>query len=183
MLISSDSLSLAALQQFPSDIATALKTVRGGAATASDCVLCPQCGSVALNDLTPPIELFQNTMLLGTIIPIVANGYARLLKMIDEETNIAIAAGQNKTFRFQDYGGFFESQHKLGPKCPCDAGSISFNSVEMPAQEWRRTVCALLRIDVHGYEQGGLKHKGLKDLITDLVSLIFLSNNLQFGGF
>jgi hypothetical protein len=38
-------------------------------------------------------------------LPIVANGYQRLLKMIDEETDAAEAAGQTKTFRFHDYGG------------------------------------------------------------------------------
>ena len=37
-------LSLASLQQFPTDIVSALATVRGAAATASNCIWCPQCG-------------------------------------------------------------------------------------------------------------------------------------------
>ena len=163
-----DSLSLAALQQFPSDIVTALRIVRGGAATASDCIWCPQCGSFGLDNPTPPIEMFQNTMLLGTIIPIIAHGYARLLKMIDVETELAIAAGQTKTFRLQDYGGLFGSQEKIRSMSSCDGGELSFNSVEMPAQQWRTTVRALLRVDVYGHEQESFKYKGLKDLITEL---------------
>lgn len=151
---------------------TALRTVRGGAATASECIWCPQCGAIAVDEATPPIELFQNTMLLGTMIPVVANGYARLLQKIDEETEIAIAAGQTKTFRFEDYGGFFGNEERVRLMGNCDIGGLSFKGVEMPAQQWRTTVRALLRLDVYGHEQNGFKHKGLKDLITELVSLM-----------
>jgi hypothetical protein len=57
-------LALSSLQQLPADITAALKTVRGAAGTASSCIWCPRCGSVVLEDLNPPIESFQNTMLL-----------------------------------------------------------------------------------------------------------------------
>jgi hypothetical protein len=57
-------LSLSSLQQFPSDIVSALKTVRGAAATAAASIWCPRCGAVGLEDPNPPIEAFQNTMLL-----------------------------------------------------------------------------------------------------------------------
>jgi hypothetical protein len=99
-------LALASLQQFPTDIVPALKTVRDAAATAATSIWCPQCGTVALEMPNPPIEGFQNTMLLGTILPIIANGYQKLLKMVDQETDAAVAGGQTKTFRFHDYGGF-----------------------------------------------------------------------------
>jgi len=92
--------------------------------------------------------------------------------MIDEETDIAIAAGQTKTFRLQDYGGFFRSQEQIKLMGPRDGDGYYCNSVEMTAQQWRTTVRALLRIDVYGHEKDGFKYKGLKDLITELVSLI-----------
>lgn len=162
-------LSLASLQQFPSDIVAALKIVRGAAATAAQSLWCPQCGSVLLDTPTPPIESFQNTMLLGTIIPIIANGYGRLLKMIDEETDQAIAAGQTKMFRFHDYGGLCGRQTTTVQQAmTCVEKDLFFNAVEMPPAQWRTTVRALLRVDIYGHEQPAFKHKGLKDLVSEM---------------
>lgn len=140
-------LALASLQQFPSDIVAALATVRGAAATAANSLWCPQCGSVLLESATPPIEAFQNTMLLGTILPIIANGYGRLLKMIDAETDKAIASGQTKTFRFHDYGGLCGRQESVQQAMTCVEKELFFNAVEMPPAQWRTTVRALLRVD------------------------------------
>lgn len=103
-------LSLASLQQLPTDSVAALKTVRGAAQVAANSIWCSQCGSVAVENPNPPIETFQNTMLLGTILPIIANGYQRLLRIIDDETTAAEAAGQTKMFRFLDYGGLCGTQ-------------------------------------------------------------------------
>ncbi|KAF8867203.1 hypothetical protein BDZ45DRAFT_700163 [Acephala macrosclerotiorum] len=161
-------LSLSALQSLPTDIVVALKTVRGAAATAAQCIWCPQCGAVVLENPNPPIESFQNTMLLGTILPIIANSYQRLLKMVDEETDAAEATGQTKTFRFQDYGGLCGKQESVEAAMTCMEKELLFNAVEMPAHQWRTTVRALLRVDIYGHEQDGFKHKGLKDLVTEM---------------
>ena len=161
-------LALASLQQFPSDIVSALKTVRGAAATAAQSIWCPQCGAVVLDNPNPPIEAFQNTMLLGTVLPIIANGYARLLKMIDDETDAAVAAGQTKTFRFHDYGGLCGKQQTVLEAMTCVEKEMAFNAVEMPPVQWRTTVRALLRVDIYGHEQPGFHHKGLKDLVAEM---------------
>jgi hypothetical protein len=161
-------LSLAAMQSLPSDIVSALKTVRGAAATAASSVWCPQCGSVLLDSPTPPIESFQNIMLLGTILPIIANGYGRLLKMIDEETDAATNAGQMKEFKFQDYGGLCGGQQSIQQAIACAEKDLLFNAVEMPPVQWRTTVRALLKVDIYGHEQEGFKHKGLKDLVSEV---------------
>lgn len=110
-------LALASLQQLPSDSVSALRAVRGAAHVAANCIWCPQCGSVAVDNPNPPIESFQNTMLLGTILPIIANGYQKLLIIIDNETSAAEAVGQTKTFRFQDYGGLCGQQVRIFPWC------------------------------------------------------------------
>jgi hypothetical protein len=165
-------LSLASMQQFPSDIVTALKTVRGACATAASSIWCRQCGTFMLENPCPPIEAFQNVMLLGTILPIIANGYQRLLQMVDDETNTAESVGQMKTFNFLDYGGLCGQQatatKTLGPACAEKEGL--FKPVEMPPQQWRTIVRALLRVDIYGHEQPGFKHKGLKDLVTEMES-------------
>lgn len=154
-------LSLASLQEFPKDIVPALRTVRSACATAAGSIWCQKCGGpVLLDDPNPPIESFQNVMLLGTILPIIANGYQRLLQMIDDETTTAESLGQMKSFRFQDYGGLC-GQPTVA--CPNIARPI-----EMSPGTWRTTVRALLRVDIYGHEQPGFKHKGLKDLVTEM---------------
>ncbi|KAG0649680.1 Fusaric acid cluster transcription factor FUB10 [Hyphodiscus hymeniophilus] len=161
-------LALASLQQFPTDIVSALKTVRGAAATAAYSLWCKDCGSVMLDTPTPPIESFQNTMLLGTILPIIANGYGRLLTMIDAETDQAVASGQMKTFRFHDYGGLCGRQISIQEAMICAEKEFLFNALEMPPAQWRTTVRALLRVDIYGHEQPEFKHKGLKDLVDEM---------------
>jgi hypothetical protein len=116
---------------------------------------------------TPPIESFQNTMLLGTIIPIIANGYASLLTMIDKETDLATAAGQMKIFNCQDYGGLVSNQESM-QDTGCDDKKLLLDAVEMPPAQWRTTVRALLRVDIYGHEQNAFKHKGLKDLVSEM---------------
>lgn len=161
-------LALSSLQQFPTDVVSALKTVRSAAGTAAGSIWCSNCGAVLGEHGTPSIEVFQNIMLLGTILPTIADGYQRLLKMVDDETEAAAAAGQTKTFRFQEYGGLSEHQQDLQMAMSCAEQQVFINNVEMPPQQWRATVRALLRIDIYGHETPGFKHKGLKDLVEDL---------------
>jgi hypothetical protein len=186
-------LSLAALQTLPTDVVVALKTVRGAAATAASCIWCPQCGSIVLENPEPPIESFQNTMLLGTILPIIANSYQKLLKMVDDETDAAEAAGQTKSFRFQDYGGMCGRQATVEETMACLDKELLFNTVEMPAHQWRTTVRAMLRVDIYGHDGDGMKHKGLKDLVAemelrqrarhDLLDAHYASGALHVGHF
>ncbi|KAH7330294.1 hypothetical protein BKA65DRAFT_527905 [Rhexocercosporidium sp. MPI-PUGE-AT-0058] len=161
-------LALAALQQLPNDIVPALVAVRSAARTASESIWCPQCGSVALDNPNPPMDAFQNTMLLGTILPIIANGYKKLLDMVDKETEIAMAAGHMKTFKFNDYGGMCGKMSTIAQAITCFEKTMFFEPVEMPPQQWRTTVRAMLRVDIYGHEQPGFKHKGLKDLVAEM---------------
>lgn len=161
-------LALASLQTFPTDIVPALKTIRGAAAVAAASIWCPQCGSIVLENPNPPIEAFQNTMLMGTILPIIANGYQRLLKMIDDKTDQAIAAGSTMTFKFHEYGGMCGRQENVETAMTCLEKEMFFNPVQMSPHSWRNTVRALLRVDIYGHEQHGFKHKGLKDLVTEM---------------
>ncbi|RFU35975.1 hypothetical protein B7463_g347, partial [Scytalidium lignicola] len=161
-------LSLASLQEFPSDIKSALFTVRRAVITAEQVLYCPRCGTILMIEPNPSIESFQNTMLLGTILPIIANGYTRLLKMIDEETDAAITSGQMKTFHLQEYGGLCGKQNAVEIPLTCTEAAIFFNQIDLQPSEWRSAVRALLRIDIYGYEQSGCKHKGLRDLVSEL---------------
>lgn len=98
-------LALSSLQTLPVDSVNALGVVRNAAKTAAMTIWCPQCGSVVVDNPNPPMESFQNMMLLGTLLPIIANAYQQLLKMVDHEAEVANALRQTKMFRFQEYGG------------------------------------------------------------------------------
>jgi hypothetical protein len=161
-------LSLASLQEFPSDIIAALRTVRSACATAAGSIWCQKCGGpVLLDNPNPPIESFQNIMLLGTILPIIANGYQKLLQMVDDETTRAESLRQTKTFRFFDYGGLCGRQ-AISDEVACAETTKLASPIEMSPQQWRTTVRALLRVDIYGHEQPGFKYKGLKDLVAEM---------------
>jgi len=103
-------LALSSLQTLPVDSVDALRVVRGAAQTAAMTIWCPQCGSVVVDTPDPPMESFQNTMLLGTLLPLIANAYRQVLKMVDHEAEVANALHQPKLFRFQEYGGLCGAQ-------------------------------------------------------------------------
>jgi hypothetical protein len=161
-------LALASLQQLPSDIATALATVRSAATTASKSIWCPSCGSVILHKTTPPVDAFQNLMLLGTILPIIANCYGRLLDMIDVETRRADAAGEMKPFNFTAYGGLPQSPELTSKSQPCSQQADFLNGLEMAPSQWRAAVRALLRVDIYGHKADDITLKGLKDLVSEM---------------
>ena len=151
-------LAMSSLQEFPIEVETALATVRAAANTAQSSIRCPKCGHCAATSITPPIEAFQNTMLLGTILPIIANGYKRLLVMVDEETETAKALGIKKVFRVSAYGGL------CGPDTLCGAAK-HLDNVIMEPNEWRAAVRGLLRLDVYGMD--GVT-SGLRGIISEM---------------
>lgn len=152
-------LAMSSLQEFPTVIETALSTVRAAANTAQAAIRCETCGTPAVTDLHAPIETFQNMMLLGTILPIIANGYKRLLVMVDEEAELARIAGAKKIFSMKAYGGLACSEDPL-----CGAARHLEMSVMEPT-EWRAAVRGLLRADVYGLEA---VTPGLKGIIIEI---------------
>lgn len=161
-------LALASLQLLPTDVVSGLRTIRTAAATAATTIWCPQCGSVILEQKRPPMDAFQNTMLLGTLLPIIAHGYQKLIDMVDAEANAAQAAGETKTFDFQEYGGLCVNQTTMQGEMACLEKEMMFTPVEMPPMQWRSTIRALLRVDIYGHDGTGYKYKGLKGLVTEI---------------
>lgn len=151
-------LALASLQPFPQDIASALTAVRSAANTAHTCLQCPTCSFVIPREINPPIEAFQNTMMLGTILPTIAHGYKRLLRMVDCETEVAQQAGSKKRFDFANYGVLLNSSTDCGEFSP-------WAKQDLEPAEWRANVRKLLRADVYGYE--GFT-KGIRGIVEEM---------------
>jgi hypothetical protein len=151
-------LAMSSLQEFPNEVESALSTVRAAANTAQSSIRCPKCGHCAATMITPPIDAFQNMMLLGTILPIIANGYKRLLVMVDEETQKAKSLGIKKVFRISAYGGL------CNPDTLC-AKAEHLDEAAMEPDEWRVAVRGLLRVDVYGMD--GVT-PGLRGIISEM---------------
>lgn len=175
-------LSLASLQEFPAEIKSALVTVRSAAVTAEKVLHCPQCMAILTIEPTPPIETFQNMMLLGTILPIIANGYMRLLKMLDEETDKAIEEGRLKTFCLQEYGGLCWKDSADEDVLASTEKLFVHSKVDLQPSQWRNAVRGLLKTDIHGYEQSGFKRTGLKDLVWEMECLQRIRHGLVAPG-
>jgi len=171
-------LALDSLQRLPNDVVPAMKVARTAARAAHDAVLCDTCGNPPLEQsFVPPIASFQSLMMLGALIPSLANAYTRILAMVDAEAVKADKEHRKLNISLDDYGGLWGSV-AMGWENTLATDKLTANSLD-PAL-WRLTVRSLLRIDVYGLhaaEPGKataqfscchmLKdHPGLKDIIN-----------------
>ncbi|KAK1512942.1 hypothetical protein CTAM01_00337 [Colletotrichum tamarilloi] len=166
-------LSLDALSRLPNDVKIAMGIARSAARVAHDVIRCPSC---SLTDITkpPPMQAFQNMMMLGAILPSTANAYAKILELIDNEASQAKKEKRNITFRFAEYGGLWGELSRRENDC----GAIeTFDNREMDPDSWRLSVRGLLKVDIYGHDfqrsDGAgstvpYHHLGLKDVIKQM---------------
>ncbi|KAK1754837.1 hypothetical protein QBC47DRAFT_202499 [Echria macrotheca] len=176
--LSSLYLALDSLQHLPNDVTAAMKIARTAARSAHDAVMCDACGNPPLDYARAPnIQSFQNLMMLGALLPSLANAYTRILGMIDAEATKADQERRQLLLKLDDYGGLWGSL------------AIGFNA--MPERDkfwgkplepalWRLTIRSLLKLDVYGLHPaaGGAddlanldccmqqEYLGLKDIIA-----------------
>jgi hypothetical protein len=168
-------LALDSLTRLPEDIIEAMKVARGAARAAHDVIVCPTCAQPAALDVTipPTMQMFQNTMLLGTLLPTTANAYVKILEMIETTANEAKEKDEDLVFRLSEYGGYWGNMAFLD-KIACHTADNYGNKVMKP-EHWRLTVRALLKLDVYGYQVDrpsvingahiSHRHLGLRDVI------------------
>ncbi|KAK2002253.1 hypothetical protein LX36DRAFT_275266 [Colletotrichum falcatum] len=164
-------LSLDALSRLPNDVKMAMGIARSAARVAHSVIHCPAC---SVTDITqpPPMQAFQNMMMLGAILPSTANAYAKILELIDNETARAIQQGRDIMFSFAEYG-WGETRRR---DSTCDASQMVENG-EMKPDTWRMSIRALLKIDIYGHDfernEGAgstepYHHLGLRDIIKQM---------------
>ncbi|KAF3360626.1 hypothetical protein VDGD_04114 [Verticillium dahliae] len=168
-------LSLDSLSRLPDDIGAAMRAARNAAKTAHNLITCPTCSTPYIDDPSrqAPMQAFQNTMLLGMLIPTVVNAYVRILELVDEVTAEAKAKGQTLLFRFVEYGGLWGELEAID-KFTCRTVE-TYDNKEMEPDKWRMTIRAVLKIDIYGFDvdcssvlDGSRvthRHLGLKDVI------------------
>lgn len=107
-------------------------------------------------------------MLLGTLLPVIADSYKRLLKMIDDRYARALLSTPPSKIPFQpgSYGGF--KIRDVSGKYSCEVDLEVPRDME--AEEWRAATRAFLRADVYGLGdgEGGDEYGGLRGLIREM---------------
>ncbi|MCJ1407049.1 hypothetical protein MMC19_001119 [Ptychographa xylographoides] len=145
--------SLVTLSNLPTAFPLALTPLRSAIAYVRQILRCPTCvspsnlGNFHSNAHTPTsfirssITTSNNTMLLATLIPYIAYGYARLIANIDMEA----ATGARKRFRLGELGNTeLEASHTGTHDCPVGL------EVEMEAPEWRAMLRGVVKRDLVG---------------------------------
>ncbi|EPE06836.1 fungal transcriptional regulatory protein [Ophiostoma piceae UAMH 11346] len=142
-------LALDSLQHLPTEIGPAMSVARNAAHTAHDTILCPSCSPENVTDIDyrPPMQSYQNLMILGALLPSLAHTYRRIVTMVDEEAARASAAKVRLAISLTEYGGVWG--HMARWDNVCEHTSSLDNSVVDPPL-WRLVVRALLKMDVYG---------------------------------
>jgi hypothetical protein len=174
--LSSLYLGLDALANLPSDPFPAIRVARNGSKIAYNVVKCPSCSIPLVQDplAVPPMDAFQNMMLLGALIPSICNAYMRILELIDNVVAEAQREDRKLHFSFAELGGLWGKLVQVERTCLV---ASSVNDKDLDAPVWRKTVLATLRADIYGFtfnpgqqdsfndQVPPFKHPGLKQVV------------------
>lgn len=172
-------LALDSIARLPTEVVPALRTARTAAHTAHNTIRCELCCPPIHKSMKMAPSAFQNTMLLGALLPSIADAYYRILELIDAEATRAIATHTHLTFNLAEYGGTWgELSSSFGP---VDDKTLAHNETKvMDAAAWRRSVRSLLKIDVYGVNNNNNNCRGetaaaarfhqigLRDLVAEM---------------
>jgi len=151
-------LAMSSLQELPAEVGGALIAVRAAASTAQAVLRCEKCGHGSATSGKPALEAFQNTMLLGTLLPIIVNSYKRLLEIVDHEASMAKTAG----YKMIPILSPDISVSGLSELC---GGSTRPENALMEPDDWRDSVHRIIRDDVYGQE---MMTPGLRGIISEM---------------
>ncbi|WZH39814.1 uncharacterized protein QYS62_000740 [Fusarium acuminatum] len=168
-------LALDSLGNLPNEVIPAMKVARNASKVAHDVIKCTVCSASLVDEPTksPPMQAFQNLMLLAALVPSACNAYARILEMVDAEVALAKQEGRTFWFSFKDIGGLWGCMGNTSNGC---TAFQSYNNKTMAPDLWRLTIRGLLRLDVYGLDESdqsipqplSYRQLGLKDVVQQL---------------
>lgn len=170
-------LALDSIARLPTEVVAALRIARTAAHTAYDAIHCNICCPPIHKTTKLAASAFQNTQLLGALIPSLADAYHQILGLVDAEATRAISTHTQLTFALSAYGGTWGT---LLPPCDVSAAGSGPGGVDvyedkvMDPAAWRRSVRSLLKIDVYGVDtrdcsgQPRFRQIGLRDLVAEM---------------
>ncbi|ATY58356.1 Zn(2)-C6 fungal-type DNA-binding domain [Cordyceps militaris] len=143
--LSSLYMALESLANLPRSIAAAMRVARHASRVAQGVLACKVC-SCDLLDVAkpPPMQAFQNMMLLATLVPSACNAYTAIIELIDRDCGLAVQQGRCIHFSMRDMagGGLWDDQQA--------AAFAHVDDTELGPHEWRRCMLAVIRLDVYG---------------------------------
>ncbi|KAN0112235.1 hypothetical protein V8E51_005186 [Hyaloscypha variabilis] len=151
-------LAISSLQELSSEVGAALVVIRAAANTAQTVLRCEQCGRCLALPGEPAIAAFQNTMLLGTLLPTIVDRYKQLLEMVNHETSMANIGGYKMRF------DILEENAICGPS-GLSGEAESVENALMDPDDWRDAVHRIIRDDVYGHK---MMTPGLKGIISEM---------------
>lgn len=165
-------LALDSITRLPAEVLPAVCVARGAAKAAHDAIQCEVCFPPPHETVRSPVSTFQKTiMILGALLPSVADAYHRILTLVDAEAARAAAAHTDFRFSLSRHGGVWGTSNAPAAGV---CGSQYEDKVIDPAT-WRLTVRALLRVDVYGHGCDGsgpwalgFQQVGLRDLVAQM---------------
>lgn len=172
--LSSLYMALESLSNLPNNISAALRVTRQASKVAHNVLTCKLC-SGGMFDLSkpPPMQCFQNMMLLATLVPSACNAYTAIVEMIDRECHLATQQDRDIHFSAREIGGPWDHQAFGGGVPPAEV--LEFDNTDLAPHEWRRLMLAIVRLDVYGNTEerpsglaGSPGLMGLADVITAL---------------
>ena len=160
-------LALDSLQKLPSNTRDAMCAARYASRVAHDCVQCPLCSVPMSTNGKIDIQCLQNVMVLGGLLPVIADAYRRIVLMVDNEAQCARAEQRKLFFSTNEFGGLWGriAQEKI--YMDNSSGMMG----DMDPILWRQIVRSMLKLDVYGMNTcgdssgEGFKHLGLSDII------------------
>lgn len=162
-------LALDSIARLPTQVVPALRTARTAAHTANNTIRCELCCPPIHKSMKLAPSAFQNTMLLGALLPSIADAYYRILELIDAEATRAIATHTQLTFNLAEYGGTWGELSRSAGGNNRTVVAHDETKVMDPAA-WRRSVRSLLKIDVYGVNNNNTSldnsHGGEKAITT-----------------
>ena len=102
---------------------------------------------------------------MGTLIPVIADGFKRIIQMIDSEANSASALGMKMTIDQENFAHPAQTP-EMKESCPAE----KMNLENLSPSTWRTILRALVRWDVYGSVEC-VPMEGLKGLVTRMETI------------
>ncbi|KAI9819965.1 MAG: hypothetical protein M1827_006535 [Pycnora praestabilis] len=129
-----------------------LSMLRDALGTARTLIRCPHCPLTFSSGV-------QNLMLLGTLFPLITEGFGKMLRNIDQEAVAMEATNATKRFRMGDMTERSAHLHTGTLDCPA-----AFE-IELDTNQWRQMARSVIRSRVLGL---GTEHESLSGLVDEL---------------
>ncbi|KAM3512347.1 hypothetical protein MY11210_003986 [Beauveria gryllotalpidicola] len=149
-------MALESLANLPRDVCAAMRVARHASRVAQGVVTCKVC-SCDLLDVSkpPPMQAFQNMMLLATLVPSACNAYTAMVEMIDRECGLATQQGRRIPLSVRELGGLWDRHQAVGGGGRWLSAELAdCDNAELEPHEWRRIMLAVIRLDVYGNKEG-----------------------------